>query len=71
MPPEGKLGEDQGPVHRHFERAAGRLHQADVRFGERLLELGRQTGSPWLVVSNDAVFDRDLHFELWIGFHGE
>lgn len=64
VPPEGSLGIDQGPVGGHFERAAGRLHQANVRFRERLLELGRQTGGPWLVVSNDAVLDRDFHVRL-------
>jgi hypothetical protein len=35
------------------------------RLGKRLPELGRQTGGPWLVVSNRAVLDRDFHGLTW------
>jgi len=55
------LGEHQLPLDAHLEGAAGGLDQLDVGRRPRLLELGRQTGGPWLVASNDAVFDRDVH----------
>jgi hypothetical protein len=29
--------------------------------------VGRQTGSPWFIVSNDAVFDRDVHVGTPVG----
>jgi hypothetical protein len=55
------LGEEQPAVHHHFEHAARRLDQLDVGVRERATKLGRQTGGPGLVVSNDAVFDRHAH----------
>lgn len=61
MPTAGPLGKDQGAIHRHLEHAARGLHQAHLRLGEELSKLGRQTGGPWLIVSNNAVFDGDLH----------
>ena len=48
-------------VHLHLEYAPGGLDQFHVRVRECLTELGRQTGGPRLVVSNDAVFDDDSH----------
>jgi hypothetical protein len=55
------FGKNAAPVDLHFKRAAGGLDQlhVDVRIG--LADFGRQTGGAWLVVSDDAVFDRDAH----------
>ena len=43
--------------------ARGWLH-GDRRIGVSLPDRGRQTGGPWLVVSNRAVFNVDLHESL-------
>jgi hypothetical protein len=59
--PQGQLGEYELPVDCHLEGAAGAFHQPNPGIGEALPDLGRQTGSPRLVVSDDAVLDRDLH----------
>ena len=61
MAPLSPLGEDQRSVDGHLEHAAGGLDQFDVGFGPRPRELGRQTGGPGLIVSNEAVFDRNVH----------
>ena len=58
VPPAGLLGEDQLAVDLDLEHAAGRGDQPDLGVGEGLLQLGRQTGGPGLVVSDDAVLDR-------------
>ena len=55
------LGEDAASVDVHFEDAAGRLNQAHFSMRKRAADFGRQTGGPWFVVSNDAVFDCDGH----------
>ena len=55
------LGEKATTIDLHFEHAARRLDQLHVGVGVGLADLGRQTGGPWLVVSDDAVFDRDAH----------
>ena len=49
------------PVHFYLEHAAGRLYQLHVSVGVGFADLGRQTGGPGLVVSDDAVFDRHTH----------
>jgi len=58
---EGLLGEDDPAVHRHLEDPSGGWDQLDVGVGPFPAELGRQTGGPWLVISDDAVLDRDTH----------
>jgi hypothetical protein len=55
------LGKHQLPVHHDLEYPAGGRDQLDLRLGKRLLDLGRQTGGPRLIVSDDAVLDGDLH----------
>jgi len=55
------LGKDLAPVHFHLKHAAGGLDQLDVRVRVQGADFGRQTGGPGLVVSDDAVFDRDAH----------
>ena len=57
----GFLGEHTPAVEIDFEHTAGGLNQANLSVGVRLVNLGRQTGGPWLVVSDDAEFDRDRH----------
>ena len=63
MPFQRAFREDAAAVHLDLEGAARRLDQLDLRLGEGLVNLGRQTGGPGLVVSDDAVFDRDTHAE--------
>ena len=45
----------------NFETTTRTRSQTDLRVGELARKLGRQTGGPWLVVSNRAIFDRKLH----------
>jgi hypothetical protein len=61
MASQGLLREDATPVDLHLEHAARRLNQLHVSVGVGLADLGRQTGGPGLVVSDDAVFDGDAH----------
>jgi hypothetical protein len=61
MASERLLGEDETAVHRHIEDPTGRLHESNLCAGERLRELSRQTGGSGLIVSDDAVLDRDQH----------
>ena len=55
------LGEDAAPVDVDFENAAGGLNQPHFSMRKGAADFGRQTGGPWFVVSNDAVFDCDGH----------
>lgn len=52
-------------IRENFESPAARRNHFDLRVGETLFDLGRQTGGPRLVVSNQAVFDADLHRSDW------
>jgi hypothetical protein len=52
---------DRNAIAQNFESTAPRWNQFDLRLGKPLTNFGRQTGGPGFVVSNDAVFDRDLH----------
>jgi len=58
---EGFLGEDPATVDLDLKHAARRLDQLHVGVGVALADFGRQTGGAGLVVSDDAVFDRDTH----------
>jgi hypothetical protein len=55
------LGEDAAAVQFDLEHAARRLDQPDLRLRERRANLGRQTGSPRLIVSDDAELDGHAH----------
>jgi hypothetical protein len=56
-----RLLEDRSSIARHLEApAAGRLHR-DGGLRILLADRGRQTGGPWLVVSNGAELDLDGH----------
>ena len=61
MTPSALLGKNDAAVHLHLEDAAGGLDELHFRVGKRVANLGRQTGGPRFVVSDDAVLDRDLH----------
>jgi hypothetical protein len=61
VPAQSPLGEHELTVHRDFVYPARGLDELDVGVLERFLDLGRQTGSPWLVTSDPAVLDRDAH----------
>ena len=62
MPPQPGLFINWSAVLEHLEPAAGTGHQCDLRGRKLTRKLGRQTGGPWLVVSNRAVFDGNLHW---------
>jgi hypothetical protein len=57
MAAELALGKHQVTVEHHLEDTTRRLDQLHLRVGIGLVNLGRQTGGPWLVASNTAVFD--------------
>jgi hypothetical protein len=61
VPLRGFLGEDPPPIDVHFKDTAGRLNQSHLSVRVGIANLGRQTGGPWFVVSDDAVFNRDGH----------
>ena len=54
------LREDQLPIDLDLEDTVFAFDQARVR-SEFVAELSRQPGGAWLVVSNDAIFDGDVH----------
>ena len=55
------LREYAAAVYFHLKHAARRLDELDLSLRKGLADLGRQTGSPWLVVSDDAEFDCHSH----------
>jgi hypothetical protein len=55
---------DRNTITCYLEPTSLRRNQVDVRCREALANLGRQTGGARLVVSDDAVFDADLHGSL-------
>jgi hypothetical protein len=55
------LGKHAPPVQLDFEHTTRRFDQLDLRIREGAADLGRQTGSSWLVVSNDAILDVYAH----------
>jgi hypothetical protein len=59
--PRRLFGEHELAVHGHFEESAGSLEQPDFRIRKGLLELSRQTGGFWLVVSNNAILNGHVH----------
>ncbi len=61
MPAEGLLGEHLATIDRDLEHAAGRRGEGDLAVGKFLTQLRRQPGGAGLVVSDDAVFDGDVH----------
>lgn len=61
MAPERPLREYEHAISGDFEDATTSLEHLHRGLGVRLPNLGRQTGGPGFVVSNDAVTDRDVH----------
>jgi len=61
VPSQSQLREHERAVHGDFECAARRLDQADLDVPVSSLQLGRQTGGPGIVVSDDAILDADTH----------
>ena len=59
-----RLLEDRRAVHHDFEAPAARGDERHLGVRVLRLELRRQTGGAWFVVSDRAVFDRDLHGSL-------
>ena len=46
---------------KYFEAATESRSHLDFGVGEAASDFVRQTGGTWLIVSNHAVFDNDLH----------
>src|SRR5690349_8602686 len=61
MATNGFLGEHWPIIYGDLESAARRRHQLYGGVGKLALQLSRQTGGAWLVVSNDAVLDEYTH----------
>ena len=61
MPLQGLLGEDQFAVEAHLKDPATGGDHLHLGIGELAAQLGGQTGSPGLVVSDDAVLNGDMH----------
>ena len=61
MPAERELRENYRTVNADFEGTPRAMDQLDRRIGELSLNLGRQTGSPGLVVSDHTILNSDLH----------
>lgn len=55
------LRKDERAIALHLEYPTAPLEEIDSRIGESRVDLGRQTGGPWFVVSDDAVSDGDVH----------
>jgi hypothetical protein len=53
---------DRNAVAQNLESTAPRRNKLDLRLGKPVTNFGRQTGGPGFIVSDDAVFDRDLHY---------
>ena len=64
MTPGRLLREHEIAVNRHLEYPTGRLDQPDLGVRIGLLQLGRQTGGSGLVVSDNAILDRHLHWHI-------
>ena len=61
MTAELELGENEIPVQRHFKGPARAVNELYPGSGVGRLDLCRQTGGSWLVVSGNAVLYGDLH----------
>ena len=61
MPVQGLLRKHELVIHSDLEDPPGRGKHDHLRARDAPLNIGRQTGGPRFVVSNNAVFDRDLH----------
>ncbi len=59
------FGEDEYTVYFNLESSTGGFDELGLRLGEFPLQLSRQTGGSWLVVSDDAVFDGDQHRDFF------
>ena len=62
MAAEHLLGKGDATVHVDLEHAARGLDQLDLGVRVCVTNLGRQTGSPGFVVSDDAEFDGNAHY---------
>ncbi len=64
MPPQALLGKYELAINRHFEQTTRGFNQ--VHLGIRVFtgNLGRQTGGPRFVVSDNAILDRNVQSNL-------
>jgi hypothetical protein len=56
--------EDRGAIAMHLKAPAFRRNERDLGLGKLGANLGRQTGSPWFVVSKRAELDGNGHGRL-------
>jgi hypothetical protein len=60
------LGKHEGTVRHDLEAPAGRFDELDGGLRIPILQCSRQTGGFGSVVSDDAVFDRDMHRTIFV-----
>ena len=61
VPSKSRFFENRNFIHNDFKPSAAGWNLLDLRVRIPLPHLSRQTGGSWFIVSNSAVFDRDLH----------
>jgi len=61
MPAERLLREHLAAIYFNLEHTPRRLNELYVGLRVTVTDLGRQTGGPGFIVSNDAVFDDHAH----------
>lgn len=61
VPAGGLLRVDEAAIGHDFEGAAARVDELHAGVGVPLPDGGRQTDGSGTIVSDDAVFDRDVH----------
>ena len=61
MPAQGEFRKDYRTLDADFKGTSRTLDQLDRCVRKLPLDLGRQTGSPGLVVSNDTILNSDVH----------
>lgn len=61
VPTQLRFFENRDAIGHDFETTTSRRNHLQLRRRKTLSNFCRQTGGTWLVVSNDAVFDADLH----------
>jgi hypothetical protein len=67
MTPRLRFFVNRDAIAQHLEASALRRNEIDRRNRKSLANFGRQTGGPRFIVSEGAVFDRDLHCWFVIG----
>jgi hypothetical protein len=59
--------ENELPVYRDFEQPTRRFDEPDIGVRKPRSNLGRQTGGPRFIVSDDAILNRNSHLANSVG----